>query len=98
MMGQSILWIQLTIGTSMDQGRGRGTGWLWIRYPEEQGVGEEPHFLLTPGSTSATSAVDWATIHTLAIGRLVRCDYWLFSLFYIYRIHSINYACLNLCF
>ena len=97
MMGQSTLRIQLTIGTSVDLGRGRGTGWLWIRLPEERGMGEEPHFLLTPSSTSVTSAVEWATIHALAIGRLVRCDYGLFSLFHICRIHSINYACLNLC-
>ena len=39
----------------------------------------------------------WAIIHALATGRLVRCDYWLFSLFHICRIHLINYACLNLC-
>ena len=97
MMGQSTLRIQLTVGTSVDQGRGRGTGWLWIRYPKERGVGKEPHFLLTPSSMSVTSAVDWATIHALAIGRLVRCDFWLFSLFHIYRIHSLFYAYLNLC-
>ena len=72
MMGQSILWIQLTIGTSMDQGRGRGTGWLWIRYPEELGMGEELHLLLIPSSTSAASAVDLATTHEVAVGRLVR--------------------------
>ena len=77
----------------MDQGRGRGTGWLWIRYPKERGMGEEPHFLLTPSSTSAASAVDWATIHALAIDRLVVCDYWLFSLFHICRIHLISFAC-----
>ena len=71
MMGQSTLGIQLTVGTSVDQGRGRGTGWLWIRYPKG-GVGEEPHLLLTPSSTSAASAIVWAIIHTLAIGRLVR--------------------------
>ena len=59
--------------------------------------GRGTHFLLTPSSTSTTSAVDWATIHALVIGRLVRCDYWLFLLFHICRIHSINYACLNLC-
>ena len=81
----------------MDQGRGRGTGWLWIRYPEERGVGDEPHLLLTPSSTSAASVVDLATIHEVAIGRLVRCDYWLILLFHICRIHLINYACLNLC-
>jgi hypothetical protein len=97
-MGQSTLRIQLTVGTSVDPGRGRGTGWLWIRCLEERGVGEEPHFLLSPSSTSVTSAIDWATIHALAISKLVRCDYWLFSLFHIYHIHSINYACLNLCF
>lgn len=87
MMGQSTLRIQLTVGISMDQGRGRGIGWLWIRYPKERGVGEKPHYLLTPSSMSAASAVDWATIHALAIGRLVRCDYWLFSLFHIF----VNY-------
>ena len=97
MMGRSTLRIQLTIGTSVDQERGRGTGWLWIRYLEEQGVGEEPHLLLTPSSMSATSAVDLAIIHEVAICRLVRCDYWLILLFYICRIHLINYACLNLC-
>ena len=97
MMGQSTLRIQLTVGTSVDQGRGQGTEWLWIRYPEEQGVGEEPHLLLTPSSTSAASVVDWDTIHALAINRLVRCDYWLFLLFHIYRIHSLFYAYINLC-
>ena len=81
----------------MDQGREQGIGWLWIRYLKERGVGEEPHLLLTPSSTSAASVVDWATIHALAIGRLVRCAYWLFLLFHICRIHLINYACLNLC-
>ena len=96
-MGRSTLRIQLTIGTSMDQGRGRGTGWLWIRYPEERGVEEEPYLLLTPSSTSATSVVNLATIHEVAIGRLVRWDYWLILLFYICRIHLIKYACLNLC-
>ena len=96
MMGRSTLRIQLTVGTSVDQGRGRGTGWLWIRYPEERGVGEELHLLLTPSSTSAASAVDLATIHEVAIDRLVRWDYWLILLFYIYHIHLINYACLNL--
>ena len=83
MMGRSTLRIQLTVGTSMDQGRGRGTRWLWIRYPEERGVGEEPHFLLTPSSTSVASVVDLATIHEVAIGRLVRCDYWLILLFHV---------------
>ena len=97
MMGQSTLRIQLTIGTSVDLGRGRGTGWLWIRYSKEQGVGEELHLLLTPSSTSVASAIDLATIHEVAIGRLVRCDYWLILLFHICRIHLINYACLNLC-
>ena len=97
MIGQSTLWIQLTVGTSMDPGRGRGIGWLWIRYLEERGVVVEPHFLLTPSSTSVASAVDWATIHALAIGRLVRCNYWLILLFHICRNHLINYACLNLC-
>ena len=81
----------------MDQGRGRGIGWLWIRYSEERGVGEELHLLLTLSSMSAASAVDLATIHEVAIGRLVRWDYWLILLFYICRIHLINYACLNLC-
>ena len=81
----------------MDQGRGRGIGWLWIRYPEEQGVAEEPHFLLTSSSTSVAIVVDLATIHAVTIGRLVRCDYWLFSLFHICHIDLINYACLNLC-
>ena len=75
MMGRSTLRIQLADGTSMDQGRRRGTGWLWIRYPEELGVGEELHLLLTPSSTSAASAVDLTTIHEVAIDRLVRCDY-----------------------
>ena len=93
MMGRSTLRIQLTVGTSVNQGRGRDTGWLWIRYSEERGVGEEPHLLLTPSSTSATSVVDLATIHEVAIGRLVRCDYWLIILLNIYRIHLINYAC-----
>jgi len=72
MMGRSTLRIQLTIGTSMYQGRGRGTGWLWIRYPEELGMGEELHLLLIPSSTSAVSAVDLATTHEVAVGRLVR--------------------------
>ena len=76
-----------------DQGRGQGTGWLWIRYPKERGMGEEPHLLLTSSSTSAASVVDLATIHEVAIGRLVRCDYWLIILFNICRIHLINYAC-----
>ena len=93
MMGQSTLWIQLTVGTSVDQGRGRGTGWLWIRYPKERGVGEEPHFLLTSSSTSVASAVDWAIIHALAIGRLVRCDYWLF-LFFIFVVF-IHFLCIS---
>jgi hypothetical protein len=97
-MGQSTLRIQLIIGASVDLGRGRGTRWLWIRYLKERGVGEEPHFLLTSSSTSVASVVDWATIHALAINRLVRCDYWLFLLFHIYCIVSINYECLNLCF
>ena len=97
MMGRSTLQIQLTVGTSVDQGRGRGIGWLWIRYLEELGVGEELHLLLTPSSMSAASAVDLATIHEIAFGRLVRCDYWLILLVYIYRIYLINYACLNLC-
>ena len=72
MMGRSTLRIQLTVGTSVDQGRGRDIGWLWIRYPEELGVGEELHLLLIPSSTSAASAVDLATTHEVAIGRLVR--------------------------
>ena len=72
MMGRSTLRIQLTIGTSVDQGRGLGIGWLWIRYPEERGVGEELHLLLTPSSTSAASAVDLATTHEVAVDRLVR--------------------------
>ena len=72
MIGQSTLRIHLTVGTNLDQGRGRGTGWLWIRYPEELGVGEELHLLLIPSSTSAASAVDLATTHEVAIGRLVR--------------------------
>ena len=97
MMGRSTLRIQHTIGTSVDQRRGRGTGWLWIRYPVEQGVGEKLHLLLTPSSTGAASAVDLATIHKVVIDRLVRWDYWLILLFYICRIHLINYACLNLC-
>ena len=98
MMGRSTLRIQLTVGTSVDQGRGRGIGWLWIRYPEERGVGEELYLLLTPSSTSAASAVDLATIHEVAIGRLVRCNYWFILLFYICRLHLINYACLFLSF
>ena len=60
-------------------------------------MGEELHLLLTPSSTIAASAVDLATIYEVAIDRLVRCDYWLILLFYICRIHLINYACLNLC-
>ena len=72
MMGRSTLRIQLTVGTSVDQGRGRGTGWLWIRYPEELGMGEELHLLLIPTSMSAASAVDLATTHEVAVGRLVR--------------------------
>ena len=72
MMGRSTLWIQLTVGTSVDQGRGRGIGWLWIRYPEELGMGEELHLLLIPSSMSAASAVDLATTHEVAVGRLVR--------------------------
>ena len=60
-------------------------------------MGEELHLLLTLSSTSATSAVDLAIIHEVAIGRLVRWDYWLILLFYICCIHLINYACLNLC-
>ena len=75
MMGRSTLRIQLTVGTIVDQGRGRDTGWLWIRYPEERGMGEELHLLLTPSSMSAVNVVDLATIHEVAIGRLVRCDY-----------------------
>ena len=38
MMGQSTLRIQLIVDTSVDQGRGRGTVWLWIRYLEERGM------------------------------------------------------------
>ena len=75
MTGQRTLRIQLTVRTSVYQGRGRGIGWLWIRYLEERGMGEEPHLLLTPSSTSAASVVDLATIHEVAIGRLVRCDH-----------------------
>ena len=90
MMGQSTLRIQLTVGIRVDQERGRGTGWLWIRYSEERGMGEELHLLLTP---SSMSAVDLATIHEVAIGRLVRCDYWLIILLNICCIHLINYAC-----
>ena len=56
-------------------------------------MGEELHLLLTLSSTSAASAVDLAIIHEVAIGRLVRYDYWLIILFNIYRIHLINYAC-----
>ena len=56
-------------------------------------MGEEFHLLLTPSSTSAASVVDLATIHEVAIGRLVKCDYWLIILLNIYRIHLINYAC-----
>ena len=56
-------------------------------------MGEEPHLLLTPSSMSAASVVDLATIHEVAIGRLVRCDYWLIILLNICRIHLINYAC-----
>ena len=81
----------------MDQERGRSIGWLWIRYPEERGVGEELHLLLTPSSMSAASVVDLAIIHKVAIGRLVRCDYWLILLFHICCIHLIKYGCLNLC-
>ena len=55
-------------------------------------MGEEPYFLLTPSSTSAASVVDSAIIHEVAIGRLVRCDYWLIILFNICQIHLINYA------
>ena len=94
MIVQSTLRIQLTVGTSVDQERGRGTGWLWIKYPEEWDVGEEPHFLLTPICMSAASMVDWTTIHALTIDRLVRCDYWLFSLFHIYHIHSL-FLCMS---
>ena len=54
----------------MDQGRGRGIGWLWIRYLEERGVGEKLHLLLTPSSTSAASVVDLATIHEVAIDKI----------------------------
>ena len=71
-MGQITLQIQLTVGTSVDQGRGRDIGWLWIRYPEERGMGEELHLLLTSSSTSAASVVDLATTHEVAVGRLVR--------------------------
>jgi hypothetical protein len=58
----------------VDLGRGRGIGWLWIGYQEERDMGEQPHFLLTLSSMSVASAVDWATTHALAIGKLVRCD------------------------
>jgi hypothetical protein len=73
-MVQSTLRIQLTVGRSVDLGRGRGTGWLWIRYQEEHDTGERPHFLLTLSSMSVASVVDWATTHALADGKLVRCD------------------------
>jgi hypothetical protein len=73
-MVQSTLRIQLTVGTSRALERERGAGWLWIRYPVERDVGERPHFLLTPSNTSVASVVDLATTHTLAIGKLVRCD------------------------
>jgi hypothetical protein len=62
---QSTLRIQLTVGTRGALERGRGTGWLWIRYPVERDVGERPHFLLTPSSMSVAGVVDLATIHAL---------------------------------
>jgi hypothetical protein len=71
---QSTLWIQLTIGTSGALERGRGSEWLWIRYPVERDMGERPYFLLTLSSTSVASVVDLATIHAVATGKLVRCD------------------------
>ena len=99
MMGRSTLRIQLTIRASVDQGRGWDTGWLWTRYLEERGMGEKPHFLLTPSSTSAASAIVWAIIHTLAIGRLVRWDYidcfhyFIFVVFIQLIMHVSIYAC-----
>ena len=40
---------------------------VMARYPEERGVGEELHLLLTPSSKSTASTVDLATIHEVAI-------------------------------
>ena len=62
-------------------------------------MGEEPHLLLTSSSTSAARVVDLATIHEVAIGRLVRCDYWFILLFifviYILLIMHVSfYACI----
>ena len=37
--------------------------------------GRGTSFLTDPSSTSAASVVDWATIHALVIGRIVKCDY-----------------------
>jgi hypothetical protein len=71
---QRTLQIQLTVGTSGALERGRGIGWLWIRYPVERDVGERCHFLMTQSSKSVASAVDLATIPALVIGKLVRYE------------------------
>jgi hypothetical protein len=71
---QRTLQIQLTVGTSGALERGRGTGWIWIRYPVERDVGERRHLLMTQSSMSVASAVDLATIPALAIDKLMRCD------------------------
>jgi hypothetical protein len=70
---QSTLRIQLTARTSRVLERGRDTGWLWIKYPIEHDMGEQPHFLLTPSSMSVASVVDLATIHVVATSKLVTC-------------------------